>query len=84
MQKDKRSQVTPSLIVYHFSQESLLRMFIQSQTQDSNFLSQSQPKEYSKFKKEMEGLFNFQRHFWIFTSDTTLPREDNVTLGGVN
>lgn len=31
----------------------------------------------------MEGLFNFQRHFRIFTFDTTPSSEDNVTLGGV-
>lgn len=46
-------------------------------------LSQSQPREeHSKFKREMGGLFNFQRHFWIFY--TIPPREDNVTLGGGN
>lgn len=29
-------------------------------------------------------MLYFQRHFWIFTSHTTLPRKDNYTLGGGN
>lgn len=29
-------------------------------------------------------MLYFQRHFWIFTSQTALPRKDNYTLGGGN